>query len=191
MKIDPRQAAFDIDGVIADTMQLFLDIARLVYGVDHIGYDDITAYQLDQCLDMDPGVIDAITHRIIEGDYPCQLVPMRDAGRVLKRLGELGPLRLVTARPKAGPMDQWLSELLPSRYYEVVLETTGGFEAKAEVLKRHNIRYFVEDRLDTCFLLSDHDITPVVYKQPWNRQPHPFKEVGDWLELETLFDFNP
>ncbi|MEJ2039977.1 MAG: haloacid dehalogenase [Desulfosarcinaceae bacterium] len=191
MKIDPRRAAFDIDGVIADTMHLFLDIAREVYDVRHIGYGDITSYQLDQCLDMDPAVIEAITDRIIEGNYPCRLAPMQDAGRVLKRLGGFGPLCLVTARPKPGPMDRWLADLLPLGDVRIDLETTGSYEAKADVLKRRDIHYFVEDRLDTCFLLADQDITPVVYKQPWNRQPHPFKEVEGWLELEALFDFDP
>jgi len=189
MKIDPGLVAFDIDGVIANTMQLFLDIAREVYGVNHVGYSDITTYQLDQCLDMAPDVIQSITDRIIDGDYPCRLAPFEDAGRVLKRLGGFGPLHLVTARPKAGPMDQWLGELLPPQQYQVVLETTGSYEAKTEVLKKYNKRYFIEDRLDTCFLLAEHQITPVLFKQPWNRKPHPFREVGGWAELESLFDF--
>ena len=34
--IDPDLVAFDIDGVIAHTMQLFLDILKTVYGVNHI-----------------------------------------------------------------------------------------------------------------------------------------------------------
>lgn len=191
MKIDPRAAGFDIDGVIADTMHLFLDIAREVYGVNHIAYGDITAYQLDACLDMDPDLIKTITGHIIEGDYPCDLAPMAGAGRVLRRIGVMGPLRLVTARPKPGPMDQWLAGLLPPDRFQVILETTGSFEAKADVLKKHQVRYFVEDRLDTCFLLAEQAITPVVFKQPWNRQPHPFQEVDGWPALEALFDFGP
>ena len=35
-KIDPASIAFDIDGVVADTMTLFLDIARDEYNIDWI-----------------------------------------------------------------------------------------------------------------------------------------------------------
>ena len=191
MKIDPKFAAFDIDGVIANTMQLFLDIAREVFNVNHISYNDITSYHLDECLNLEPELIHSITERIIEGDYPCGLAPIKDAGRVLKRIGDLSPLHLVTARPKPGPMEKWLEELLPPAQYQVVLETTGSFEAKADVLKKYHMRYFIEDRLDTCFLLAEQDIIPILYKQPWNRQPHPFVEVDSWLALEALFDFRP
>ena len=69
--IDPRRLAFDIDGVLANTMQLFLDILRDVYGINHIAYEHITQYQLEDCLDVDPKIISGAAHRIIEGDYPC------------------------------------------------------------------------------------------------------------------------
>ena len=41
--IDPTSVAFDIDGVIADTMALFLDIARKEYRVNGICYEDMTS----------------------------------------------------------------------------------------------------------------------------------------------------
>jgi uncharacterized protein len=44
----------------------------------------------------------------------------------------------------------------------------------------------VEDRLETCLQLADHGITPIVFAQPWNRQPHPFPEVANWPELGGL-----
>ncbi len=52
------------------------------------------------------------------------------------------------------------------------------------------ITHFVDDRLETCFLLKEAGITPILYKQPWNRNPHPFIEVGSWKELESLIDFD-
>ena len=66
--IDPRQLGFDIDGVVANTMQLFIDIAREAYGLNHISYQDITNYHLEECLDMRPETIRAIVARIIEGE---------------------------------------------------------------------------------------------------------------------------
>ena len=71
--------------------------------------------------------------------------------------------------------------------YDVV--ATGTHEAKAEILLQRNIAYFVEDRLDTCYALRDAGIVPVLFKQPWNREPHPFVEVGNWSELKALIKF--
>ena len=188
--IDPRQLGFDIDGVVANTMQLFIDIAREVYGLNHISYQDITNYHLEECLDMRPETIRAIVARIIEGDYPCRLAPIEDAGRVLHRLCVFGPIRMVTARPNAGLMEQWMGELLHPAPCAVQIVATGSFEAKSEVLVDQKVAYFVEDRLDTCYLLEERGITPILFVQPWNRQPHPFVEVNDWRQLERLIDFH-
>lgn len=38
--INPVSVAFDIDGVIADAMTLFLDIARDVFHINGIRYED-------------------------------------------------------------------------------------------------------------------------------------------------------
>ena len=57
------------------------------------------------------------------------------------------------------------------------------------MLLEKNITCFVEDRLDTCYRLQDAGIRPIVFKQPWNREPHPFVEVGSWKQLEDLIDF--
>ncbi|MGD8834481.1 MAG: haloacid dehalogenase [Desulfobacteraceae bacterium] len=190
MMIDPRRLAFDVDGVLANTMQLFLDILKDVYGINHIAYEHITQYQLEDCLDVDPEIISGATHRIIEGDYPCQLIAYDGVERVLKRLHAFGPIRLVTARPHLGPIRQWIDQILPPEQYRVDITPTGAFDAKPEVLKAKNIHWFVEDRLDTCHLLETHNITPLVYTQPWNRQPHPFMEVGNWSQLESLVSWS-
>ena len=59
--IDPAAVAFDVDGVIADTMALFIDIARDEYAINGIRYEDITCYMLEECLDIEPDIINAIT----------------------------------------------------------------------------------------------------------------------------------
>lgn len=38
--INPVSVAFDIDGVIADAMTLFLDIARDIFHINGIRYED-------------------------------------------------------------------------------------------------------------------------------------------------------
>ncbi|MEJ2477798.1 MAG: hypothetical protein P8Y40_09915 [Desulfobacterales bacterium] len=84
--IDPSSVAFDIDGVVADTMALFLDIARKEYRVNGIRYEDITSYLLADCLDMDPALIDAILNRIMAGEYASPLEAINGSGAVLSRI---------------------------------------------------------------------------------------------------------
>lgn len=187
--IDPRQVAFDIDGVIANTMQLFIDIAKEVYGIDTVRYECITRYDLNACLDIGPDIISEIVQRITEGNYPCRLEPLPGATRVLNRLRMFGPILLVTARTKLGPIKTWVDQVLAADPGAVEVIATGGFEAKTDVLLQKEVAFFVDDRLDTCFLLQQHDITPLVYVQPWNRQSHPFLEVDGWRQLEMLIDW--
>ena len=61
--IDPRQVAFDIDGVIANTMQLFIDIAKEVYGINTVRYGSITRYDLNTCLDIGTDIISDIVQK--------------------------------------------------------------------------------------------------------------------------------
>jgi len=188
--IDPAAVAFDIDGVVADTMTLFLDIAREHYGINGVRYDDITCYGLTECVDIPPATIDAIIARILDGSYRPSLKAVEGAPQVLERIGRQSrSVLLVTARPHVGPMQEWTSKILPLPPDWVDIVATGSFEHKAEVLRQRDRSVFVEDRLETCFHLQSAGITPVVFKQPWNREPHPFWEVASWQELSALIAF--
>lgn len=189
--IDPASLAFDIDGVCADTMTLFLDIARDEYSIDGIRYEDITCYTLEECMDIDTGIIEEIITNLLDGTYTIPLKPIDGATKVLTRIGKVhSPILFVTARPYFGPIYDWLLNILSLDHSSIEVVSTGSFEGKTEVLLRNNISYFVEDRLETCFSLKKAGITPVVFKQPWNRESHPFLEVSNWSELESLINFD-
>lgn len=185
--IAPESIAFDIDGVIADTMTLFLDIAREEFAVEGVRYEDIRCYNLADCIDIEPELIDRITARIVDGDYRSPLNPLPGAAEVLERLARhCGQLLFVTARPRLGPIGDFIQGLLPADWDGMEIVATGSFDAKAEVLQERRIRHFVEDRLETCRALDAVGITPVLFAQPWNRLPHPFIEVSSWDEIEEL-----
>jgi 5'(3')-deoxyribonucleotidase len=190
MMIDPDSIAFDVDGVLADTMTLFLDIARKDYQVQHVHYEDITCYMLKDCLEMDEDLIETIIQRIQDGSYSMPLKPMTGAAEVLTRLEKYkSPILFVTARPYTGPILDWIQSVLRLNAESIKVITTGSFDAKAEILRDHRVSYFVEDRLETCFQLKDAGVEPVVFRQPWNRQTHPFREVGSWQDIHSLIDW--
>ena len=189
-KIDPALIAFDIDGVVADTMTLFLDIARDEYNIDWIRFEDINCYQLEECLNLDAGIIGSIINRIMDGDYTAPLKPIAGAPDVLSRLGrQNGSILFVTARPYLNPIDDWIKSVLTLDPVSVEVIATGSFDAKVDVLVERGITYFVEDRLETCFPIQAAGLVPVLFKQPWNREHHPFMEVSNWKELESLIEF--
>jgi uncharacterized protein len=181
------QLGFDIDGVVADIMTTFLDMARERYGPHPFSYDDITTFYLEDCLGFDPGVVAALIRELIDRPHELPVEPFPQAVPVLSRLAEEAPLVFVTARDRPGPIQLWLNRTLapvPSRSIWVM--ATGDPDTKLHYLKAHAIQYFVEDRLETCFDLARSGITPIVFAQPWNRKPHPFLEVAGWPELASL-----
>ncbi|MCE5273498.1 MAG: haloacid dehalogenase [Syntrophaceae bacterium] len=190
MNIDPSEFAFDFDGVVADTFRLFVHLAKSLYNYD-INYDDITDYEFMNVINMEKqhawDIIDIITHETPDID----LRPNKGAVDVLTRMVGHGPLLCVTARPIKEPIELWFEKYLPHIEPPCLkVEATGVNTGKLEVLKRSGIRFFVDDRLDTCQLLEEAGITPIVYSQPWNRKPHPYQVVNDWEELSLLMDWD-
>ncbi len=188
--INPTSIAFDFDGVVADTMSLFLEILRDVYQINSIRYEDIRCYDLAECTGLDRRIVDAVVERLLEGNYTTPLRPMDGAADVLRQIERHNsPLLFVTARPVIGPVGKWLQELLSLRSQSIDIVTTGSFENKTEVLLERNITCFVEDRLDTCHQIHEAGIRPILFRQPWNRIPHPYREIGTWKDLEALIEF--
>ncbi|MFZ5450214.1 MAG: 5' nucleotidase, NT5C type [Thermodesulfobacteriota bacterium] len=185
----PRdQLAFDIDGVVADIMTTFLTLARERYNQGHhLRVEHITTFMLSECLDLPTWIIDELIRELIDRPHELPVAPFPQAVPVLTRLAQETPLLFVTARDRRSPIEHWLyrnlAEVPPAA---IRVLATGDPDTKIHYLKDHNIRYFVEDRLETCLQLADHGITPIVFAQPWNRHPHPFPEVPDWLALEGL-----
>jgi 5'(3')-deoxyribonucleotidase len=188
--IDPAAVAFDIDSVVADTMSLFIDIARDEFNINGIQYSDFTSYFLEECIDVDEDIIAAIIQKLLDGNYEAALKPFKGAPRVLGRLGrEHAPVLFVTARPYPGPISSWIRETIALDPGAMEIVATGSFEAKTDILLERRISFFVEDRLETCFSLAKAGITPVLFKQPWNRANSRFVEVDTWHDLEKLIEF--
>lgn len=190
MKIEPKTVAFDFDGVVADTMHLFIQIARDQYQIEGLRYEDISDYDLTTCLDIGTNEVVTIAEHIFDGSYDAPLLPIDGAPAVLKRLSLCHtPVVFITARPYPGPITEWLKTAVGFDNGDCEIIATGSFEAKAEILKKRSIDWFVEDRLETCFLLDAVGINPILFKQPWNRKEHDFVEVDSWAALADLIDF--
>jgi hypothetical protein len=187
--IPAADIAFDIDGVVADTFRSFVILAEAEFGIK-IRYEDIIEYEFWKTLDIGEENAFAIIRKLIEQPVEVGIKPVLGAPEVLSRLLKSAPLKFVTARPEADSILRWMTEVMGFPDDNgIVLEATGDHERKASFLLRHNVKYFVEDRLETCYLLKDASIVPILFDQPWNRQPSVFKRVKNWDEIAALIDW--
>ena len=187
-KILHNELAFDIDGVIANTFQSYVDMARNKYGIQ-IEYEDITDYDFRKVIDIDEDTSDEIIEMILEDPLGMGIRAITGAKEVLTRLSYLGPVSLITARTNRDAIIRWVHKALGLDGGVIRLEATGDHEEKLPILQKHGIRYFVEDRLETCYLIHKRAITPIVFDQPWNRKPHPFQTVKGWDEIRDMIDW--
>jgi 5'(3')-deoxyribonucleotidase len=189
INIPPDEIAFDIDGVFANTFKLFVEKARREHGY-RFHYEDITEYDFWTVIDMDVQVGETIIQSLI--DYPVKsgIRPIEGAAEILTKLSLAGPLLFVTARPDKAPIMEWIQHQLPMVERDLIqIEATNTHRDKLPVLKKNRVRYFVEDRLETCYLLERASIVPIVFDQPWNRKPHHFPAVKGWDEISSMIDW--
>ncbi len=183
------ELGFDFDGVIADTAEAFVRLACREYG--YCGYrpEDITCFELADCLAIPAAVVEQIFIDILTDSVGCGLQEMPGAARALSRLARVAPLTVITARPTIEPVHDWLDHLLPATTREQVrVVATGDHDDKLRHIRTHRIRYFIDDRAETCRRLAEENIYPFVFSQPWNRDRHNLPMVSNWEEIVALVD---
>ncbi len=186
-KINPALIGFDIDGVVADTGGAFIRIAGVEYGINSITLDDITSFDVADCLDVDQEIIEEIFTRLLDDPLTAGLQPMEDAISVLHRFAAEAPLTFVTARPNEEPIARWLKHFLqPATFEKVRMVAMGEHDNKTSYIKDLGLKYFVDDRLQTCRKLASEGINPLVYNQPWNMNGHDLPTVNDWQAIHAL-----
>ncbi len=186
--IKTTELAFDIDGVVADTMEVFIRVAHERYGLTHLRKDDLRHYDLRKCLHVDSKIVDELICMTLDDEHTEQVPPIPDAPDVLTEFASYGALRFITARIWPESIVKWLHNILPKVNPDRIhVIATGDPEAKLDVLRRLGIRYFVEDRLETCRALVQDGIQPLLFDQPWNRGADAleFPRLESWMQLRA------
>lgn len=182
--IHPQYIGFDIDCVVADTMEAFIRLAKDLHDLD-IKPDDITSFDVEKCLPIASSIVTDIFDCLLATPVQYALQPMADAVRVLTRLSNHAPLTFITARPLEEPIAEWLQSVLPKKAYEKSrLVAMGRHDGKAEYVRKLGLQYFVDDRVTTCFELADAGFSPVVFNQHWNRGRHNLASIESWIDIE-------
>jgi uncharacterized HAD superfamily protein len=186
-KIDPARLGLDFDGVIADTAEVFVRLACDKY--QHCGFtiEDITDFEVERCLDMQPELIQTIFTEIMLDSIGTGLKPMPGAVEVLGELSELKPLTVITARPEAEPVQEWLHHFLPrSTCQRIRIIAMGAHDDKIRYLRSHDLDHFIDDRAETCAEIAAAGLDARVFDHPWNRGRHTLPTVSNWQEIRSL-----
>lgn len=187
MKIQVDEIGFDFDGVIADTAKTFIEIACEQYGYCEFSIDDITNFELENCIDIPAETVEAIFTTILYDSVGTNLQPISGAVATLTKLSQHGSITIITARTVKDPVLDWLDLHFPKDVAEkVIVIATGDHNDKVRHIQENNITYFIDDRAATCTQLAKEDIIPIVYEQPWNRNRHNLLSVASWNEIEQL-----
>ncbi|MDW7773489.1 MAG: hypothetical protein SCH71_11430 [Desulfobulbaceae bacterium] len=185
-KIHPAHLGFDFDGVVADIAEAFIRISSEDYG-SAISFEDITHFDVEHCLDIDPGIVEAVFSRILLDSVAAGLKPMPGAVEVLGNLTEHTVVTIITARPDSGPIYDWLLSVMPGSVCKKInIVAMGAHDDKPRYVKDHGLRYFIDDRAETCRQLDKAGIMPIVFSQPWNMGQHSFSTVSSWQEIRML-----
>lgn len=115
------------------------------------------------------------------------LKPMPGAVEVLSEFSGQGQLTIVTARTWAKPVSQWLETVMPEKICSRInVIASGEHDDKICHIKTHNLTHFIDDRAETCTMLSQAGINPFVFTQPWNLNRHNLPTVNCWQEIRSL-----
>jgi hypothetical protein len=181
------EIGFDFDGVIADTAEAFIRLACTEYGYCSFTPEDITNFELENCLDIPRELVEKIFTDILTDSLATRLQPMEGAVQCLERFTGSSMVTIITARPLENPVFDWLDRYLgPTARGRIRLVATGDHNDKVRHIHRHNLKYFIDDRAETCAQLAGENISPYVFTQPWNRDRHSLPMVADWEEIRAL-----
>ena len=189
MHIKSDEIGFDFDGVIAATGETFLRLACEEFGHCSFSLEDIKDFEVEDCLGIPKEHVEQLFHTIMIDSLTTGLQPIPGALEVISNLAKESIVTIITARPHTNPVADWLDHFCTEQTCnKIKLVATSDHNDKTRYIHDHNLRFFIDDRVETCLQLAETDITPIVYNQPWNRGRHSLQSVNNWQEISTLLE---
>ncbi len=187
MNIAHNEIGFDLDGVIADTAEVFIRLACEKFDYCSFRLEDISSFQVQDCLDIPADKVEQIFYTILKDSLGTGLQPMPGAVETITKMATRNPVTIITARPLQKPVEDWLEHFFSSETCsQLRLVAMGDHDGKLQYIKNHNLNYFIDDRVETCLQLAKTSITPIVFRQPWNHNKHSLASVNNWQEIHAL-----
>ena len=187
IKIKPNELGLDIDDVVADFVPLFLQVLKEDTGII-LSLEDITDFNVYNIIDLPKKQLSKVISKTVNNPIELDMKMKTGAKNVIEKLLDRGPVTFVTARKNGKLITQWIHNELG--FSDIVVVAKGGHNDKAKALKRRGIKWFVDDRLETCYQVHEEGITPIVFTQPHNAGDNSFMRVNNWQEIDSLIDWS-
>lgn len=186
-RINPSLLGFDFDGVIADTASAFLRLVCEDYGLCDLCREDIVNFELEHCLSLERVQTDPVFTKIQLDSVGSGLEPMEGAVDVLGELAERDTVSVITARSLAAPVHDWFAAFFPASTCKAIkVVAMGEHDEKLQHVHEQGLRFFIDDRAETCVQLRKGGIHPFVFSQPWNYNRHRLPIVTSWQDIRKL-----
>lgn len=187
--IHPEEIGFDFDGVIADTATSFVNIAKKKHNFS-ISVADIIDFDVENCIDIPRETVYQIFIEIMKDSLATEVLPMQGAMETLQLMATSHRVTVITARPEIRPVELWLQYYLDTdNLRNISLVAMGNHDDKVRYAREHKLKYFVDDRLETCLQFSEAGFHPFVFDQPWNQGRHTLPTVFNWQDICALLKF--
>jgi len=182
-RIAPDEIGFDFDGVIADIGEAFLRLAHEHHDYS-LSLEEITSFQVETCTRIPQSTVNTIFTDILNDSLATGLLPIPGALEVISDLTRRSTVRIITARSLDQPVIDWLEHHLPAdicRKIDVI--AMQDHDLKVRFINHHNLRFFVDDRAETCVQVAQANLHPLLYRQPWNAGWNTFTVVDSWQQI--------
>ncbi len=190
IKISPDEIGFDFDGVIANTGATFVRMAKEHHNIS-ITLDEITHFDVESCINMPVEIVDDIFMEIMKDSLATDLLPMKGAVKIINDITTTHKMTVITARSMLTPVEEWFTHYLPPQAADKInLVAMGDHNDKVRYARLHNLKYFVDDRAETCIQFAEADFQPIVFDQPWNRGRHSLPTVSNWDDIGQMLKLN-
>jgi hypothetical protein len=187
LRIAPGQIGFDFDGVIADIGEAFLRLACEKHNYCAIKVEEITDFHVETCTPIPESVVQAVFHDILTDSLGAGLNPLPGALDVIGDLASQAKVTIITARAIDAPVIDWLEHHLSRETCRKIdLIAMEDHDLKVQYIRQCKLRFFVDDRAETCAQVAAAELYPLLYKQPWNRSWTDFAVVNDWQHMSEL-----
>lgn len=190
MNIPPNKIGFDFDGVIADIGEAFIRLACSDYGYCSFSLNDITDFNVEKCIDIPESIVNSIFSAILDDSLETGLRPISGAVNILERLAKEARITIITARSNGEPVSDWLNHYLSSATCsQIQLIAMSDHDQKVHYIQDEGLRYFIDDRGETCRQIEAAQLTPLLFDQPWNRTCSAGVRVTGWNDLNRFIRF--
>ena len=187
MKILPEHLGFDFDGVIADIGEAFLRLACNDHGYCGYNLEDICDFHVERCTKIPEEVVSRIFLDILEDSLATGLTPMPEAIATLEEMSTTFTPTIITARTLEKPVIRWFQHYLSAEASaKIDIVAMEDHDNKVAFLKQKKISYFIDDRGETCRQVAEAGLSPILFRQPWNRNYTNFFTVHNWQDIRKL-----